>query len=139
MINIEIQEKGYFNLDSNEYYEGYHIKDTRWNGFATPSFEREIADIIAHNCSTSDFKIGYDEDKDCYIVTEYEGIMILNTYSFKKHTIETPEGRKEVYPMGAYYWTWNDYTLDEVKNKEDTIIFSNVPEMEDEYSIDINS
>ena len=138
MIKIEIQEKGYFNLDSREYYEGYHIKDNRWNGFATPSFEREIADIIAHNCSTSDFKIGYDEERDCYIVTEYEGITILNTYCFEKHVIDTTEGRKEVYSMGAYYWTWNDYTLDKVKIEEDAIIVSNDTEIEKEESIDMN-
>ena len=27
----KIQEKAYFNIGNSEYYEGYHIKDERWN------------------------------------------------------------------------------------------------------------
>lgn len=138
MINIEVHEKAYFNSDSNRFYEGYHINNIRWNGFATPCFEKQVADIIANDCSTYDFKIGYDEEKDSYVVTEYEGINILNTYSFEKEIISTPDGRKEVYSLGAGYWTWISHTLDEVKKYKDAIILSNNTEIEKEESIDMN-
>ena len=121
-INIE---KAYFNIGNSEYYEGYHIKNRRWNGFATPSFEKNIADLIAHNFSTSDFKINYDEKKDCYCITVYEHGKLIENYKFEKKTINTADGKKEVYSLGAYYWTWDDYTLDEIKDNPNIHIIRN--------------
>ncbi len=139
MINIEnIEEKSYFNIGTNEYYEGYHIKERRWNGFATPKFEKRVADIICQKCSSSDLKIQYDEEKASYIVTVYEGNEIIDTYSFDKFIIDTTEGKKEVYAIGSYYWTWDDYSLDEIKEDVDGIIITNTIEVEKETSIDID-
>lgn len=121
-INIE---KAYFNIGNSEYYEGYHIKNKRWNGFATPSFEKHIADLIAHNFSTSDFKINYDKNKDCYCVNVYEDGKIIENYQFEKQTINTTDGKKDVYSLGAYYWTWDDYTLDEIKDNPNIHIIRN--------------
>jgi len=136
VISIGKEEKAYFNIGNNQYYEGYHIKDSRWNGFATPSFEKEIADIIAHNFSTSNFKINYDKKKNCYVIKEYEDFKVVNTYSFEKVTIDTHDGKKEVYPLGAYYWTWDDYTLDEVKNNSQAYIISKDKEIQKEIQMD---
>jgi len=47
-------------IDNNEYYEGYHIEERRWNGWATPKFEKHVADLIAHNFSSTDFNIKYN-------------------------------------------------------------------------------
>lgn len=138
VINISKFEKAYFNIGSNEYYEGYHIKDNRWNGFATPCFEKEIADAISHNCSTSDYKISYDKSKDSYIVKMYEGRKIVETYLFEKSVIDTPDGKKEVYAMGAYYWTWHAYSFDKVREDPNANIISNNAEVNKEDSIDMD-
>ena len=45
----KIQEKAYFNIGNSEYYEGYHIKDERWNGWARPYFEKCIAELFVNN------------------------------------------------------------------------------------------
>ena len=45
----KIQEKAYFNIGNSEYYEGYHIKDERWNGWARPYFEKCIAELYMIN------------------------------------------------------------------------------------------
>ena len=84
MISIEnLEKKAYFNIDNNEYYEGYHIEDRRWNGWATPSFEKYVADLIAHNFSTSNFKIKYDEKNDYYRITEKEDGKIIRAIAAK--------------------------------------------------------
>ena len=41
-----LQEKAYFNIGNSEYYEGYYIKENRWNGWARPYFEKCIAELF---------------------------------------------------------------------------------------------
>lgn len=138
MISIEkLEKKAYFNIGSNEYYEGYHIENRRWNGFATPNFEKYIADFIAHNFSTSNFKIKYDEKQDCYCITVYEDSRIIEEYKAEKHTINTTDGIKEVYDMDSLGWTWDDYTLDEVKEDPNANIIIN-KQIEKDESINMD-
>ena len=59
--------KAFFNIGNSEYYEGYYDKEVRWNGWARPYFEKEIADCIAHNFSSSDYRIVYDKYTDSFI------------------------------------------------------------------------
>ena len=51
----KIQEKAYFNIGNSEYYEGYHIKDERWNGWARPYFEKCRTPTLF--CKTVDYNI----------------------------------------------------------------------------------
>lgn len=114
-----IQEKAYFNFGSSEYYEGYHIDSRRWNGFATPCFEKDIADIIAHNCTAKNvIEIEYNKKKDCYIIKEFQDGKVTSTEYIYKSTINTKDGNKEVYNIGSFSWTWNSYTLEEIQNKD---------------------
>ena len=39
-------KKAYFNIDGSDYYEGYYDKNVRWNGWAIPFFEKDIADTF---------------------------------------------------------------------------------------------
>lgn len=119
-------EKAYFNTGDDNFYEGYHVKSRRWNGFATPSFERKVADLIAHDFSTSDCKISYNEKKKCYCIATYENGKVIESYQVEKETINTADGNKEVYSLGAYYWTWDDYTFDEIKDKLNVHIIKNI-------------
>lgn len=120
----KIQEKAYFNIGSRQYYEGYHIKDERWNGWARPYFEKCIAELFVNNFSTSDFKIIYDKSTDCYICKTFENDKVIDTDIAEKKTIVTKEGTKEVYDFGSIGWTWDDYTLDEIKNRDDIYIIT---------------
>ena len=40
----------------------------------------------------------------------------------EKMSITTKDGTKEVYDFGSIGWTWDDYTLDEIKNRDDIYI-----------------
>ena len=44
-----LQEKAYFNIGNSEYYEGYYIKENRWNGWARPYFEKCIAELFVYS------------------------------------------------------------------------------------------
>lgn len=118
----KIQEKAYFNIGSRQYYEGYHIKDVRRNGWARPYFEKCIAELFVNNFSTRDFQIVYDKYTDCYICKTLENDKVISTDIAEKMSITTKDGTKEVYNFGSIGWTWDDYTLDEIKNRDDTYI-----------------
>lgn len=123
MIRLEsIQEKAYFSIGSNEYYEGYHIENIRWNGFARPYFEGYIADLFVNNFSTKDYQIVYDKYTDCYICKTLENGKVIGSDIAEKTIINTKEGRKEVYDFGSVGWTWDSYTLEELKNKDNECV-----------------
>lgn len=133
----KIQEKAYFNIGSNEYYEGYYIKDNRWNGWARPYFEKSIADLFVNNFSTVNFEIVYDKYTDCYICKTLENGIVISTDIAEKKTINTKDGEKEVYDFGSIGWTWDDYTLDEIKDKENANIISRDKLIEKDNSINL--
>lgn len=118
----KLQEKAYFNIGNSQYYEGYHIKDERWNGWARPCFEKCIAELFVNNFSTKDFQIVYDKYTDCYICKTLEDDKVVSTDIAEKKSIITKDGTKEVYDFGDIGWTWDDYTLDELKNRDDIYI-----------------
>lgn len=120
----KIQEKAYFNIGNSEYYEGYHIKDERWNGWARPYFEKCIAELFVNNFATRDFQIVYDKYTDCYICKTLENDIVTATDIAEKKIINTKEGAKKVYDFGSIGWTWDDYTLDEIKNRENIHIIT---------------
>ena len=43
-----------------------------------------------------------------------DGKIILSE-KIKGHIINTTEGHKKVYSLGAFDWTWEDHTIDELK------------------------
>lgn len=133
----KLQEKAYFNIGSNEYYEGYYIKDNRWNGWARPYFEKSIADLFVNNFSTVNFEIVYDKYTDCYICKTLENGIVISTDIAEKKTINTKVGEKEVYDFGSIGWTWDDYTLDEIKDKENANIISRDKLIEKDNSINL--
>lgn len=120
----KIQEKAYFNIGNSEYYEGYHIKDERWNGWARPYFEKCIAELFVNNFATRDFQIVYDKYTDCYICKTLENDIVTATDIAEKKIINTKEGAKKVYDFGSIGWTWDDYTLDEIKIRENIHIIT---------------
>lgn len=137
MINIEtFEQKAYFNIGSNEYYVGFHEPEKTWNGWAMPKFEKHIADLVANNVSTPSYEVCYYDIDDCYLVIEREDIRIVNVERIEKQTINTIDGEKEVYDFGSVGWTWDAYTIDEVKSKADAKIIENIEH--EEPSIDMD-
>lgn len=119
---LQIQEKAYFNIDNSDFYEGYHIKNQRWNGWARPYFEKRVADIFVNKFSASDYQIVYDKYTDCFICKILEDNRVVDLDTAEKMIINTKEGKKEVYDFGSVGWIWDDYTLDEIKNMDDITI-----------------
>lgn len=89
--------KGLFSLDAIEgkKFSGYTFGDD-WNGWATPYFERPEANLVMEALGGT-YKDGKYLFDDGYDGEEYE-----------KETIDTVDGPKEVYAIGAYSWTWNN-------------------------------
>ncbi len=127
MIKIKtIIKKAYFNIGNNHYYEGYHDENKVWNGWAMPYFNKYIADLLTNNCSTKDFSITYNSEKDCYIVITKENDTVIDESIAEKMTIDTEEGQKEVYDFATLGWTWDSYTIDEVRKISNSyIIYEN--------------
>lgn len=125
-----IKEKAFFNIGNNQYYEGYHEKDKTWNGWAMPYFNKNMADLIAHNYSSRDFIISYISQDDCYIIITKENDIITDEYIAEKLVIDTDDGKKEVYDFASLGWTWDSYTIDEVKEKSIAYIIHENKEVE---------
>ena len=83
-----LHEKAYFNIGNSEYYEGYYIKENRWNGWARPYFEKCIAELFVNNFSTNDFQIVYDKYTDCYICKTLENGKVIQTDIAEKKVID---------------------------------------------------
>lgn len=124
VIRLEnIQEKAYFNIGNNDYYEGYHIDNIRWNGFARPYFEKCIADLFINNFASQYYEIVYDKYTDCYICKTLENGKVIQSDIAEKTTINTKDGKKEVYDFGSIGWTWDSYTLEELKEKDKEYVY----------------
>ena len=105
-------QKRLFTIDGFLYaYIGY-TSGYLWNGWATPYFEREEAIKVMegyNECRDETEKMTYDEETDTFAawVEGYEG------YEYwKGEDIQTEEGIKHLYGIGAYSWIW-DYTTEE--------------------------
>lgn len=117
----KLLEKAYFNIDDSDYFEGYYYKESHWNGWAMPMFEKEIANLLIQAFSVeNDFEIVYDKYTDCYICKTIEDDVVIQTDIAEKVTVNTKEGIKEVYDFGSIGWTWNDYNIEEIKDKHST-------------------
>jgi hypothetical protein len=82
-----------------------------WNGWATPYFEKKEADRVLVELASSPEDEGgphrayHDRARDAYVVQWYdspkEGVDV-----WKAETITTPKGKRKVYGIGAYAYTW---------------------------------
>ena len=88
--------KGLFSIDEIEKFTGYTFGDD-WNGWAVPYFEKEEADKVAKSFN------GRYENDTYFFDDGYDG-----EEEYEKQTIETVDGPKEVYAIGAYNWTWSN-------------------------------
>lgn len=97
--------KFHFDSHPNTAFSGYTKGDT-WNGWACPYFEREVAKQVAkrfveihENGPEEGYEAEYDPERDAFVFHEsvYEEPVVFNSVEI--------DG-KELYPVGAYHWTW---------------------------------
>lgn len=98
--------KAIFYLDSIEdkTFPGYTFGED-WNGFSVPYFEKEQADRIME-------ALGGEYKDDTYTFDDGYG----GEEEYEKQTIDTVDGKKIVYPIGAYNWTWGEESKEKMVN-----------------------
>ena len=102
---------GFFAID--DYFEppvpGY-TTGIRWNGWATPVFEKDQIERIAAQFGD----ITYDEKRDVFIADNGPTVEDDCRYEeFAGQTIIVDGTTKHVYPIGSGAWTWEEVASDE--------------------------
>jgi hypothetical protein len=77
-----------------------------WNGWATPYFEKEEAIRVAEGFNEcAENPIEYDEIYDQFYILDKETTELEKWEGIE---IQTAEGFKHVYGIGAYSWVWDE-------------------------------
>ena len=101
--------KALFQIDGGPVYIGYTNGD-RWNGWATPYFSLEEAQKIQVEFSRgTDHPMLYDVTKDEFRI-QYDDD---EPYIWKGEDIQTVDGIKHLYGIGAYSHIWDECTEDD--------------------------
>lgn len=86
-------------------YIGY-TKGDRWNGWATPRFEKEEALRVAEGFNEmAEYPIQYDKVYDQFYMLDLENAELI---TWKGTDVHTDEGIKHLYDIGAYWWVWEE-------------------------------
>ena len=107
---LKIARKGFFSIDSLEgkKFPGYTFNQ-EWNGFAVPFFDKEQADKLANELHG---RFIYDPPTSYIFLDDpSKEKPSLNDYTdgpYKASTIETVDGKKRVYSIGGFAWTWHE-------------------------------
>ena len=85
-------------------YIGY-TSGRLWNGWATPYFEiAEALQVMNDYNNNTDRPMWYDEETDSFRIAETE---YTDAEIWKGTNIQTDEGIKHLYGIGAYSWVWD--------------------------------
>ena len=117
-------------------YIGYTNGD-RWNGWATPHFEKDEAfKVMADFNADADRVMQYDEIYDQFFTLDID-TMELETW--KGEDIQTDEGVKHLYGIGAYSWVWDDINEGDhlyiAQQVEEFIFYHDTYQYMDEYDL----
>ena len=83
---------------------GYHDPTVFWNGWNCPYFTKEVADkIVDHFADPAILR--YDEGNDVYV---YYNENMDETDYYEPTEIIAPDGIRKVYPIGSWFWTWEE-------------------------------
>jgi hypothetical protein len=96
-----------FHLDADPEttFQGY-TDGSMWNGWACPYFEREVAEKVAQyyeelhdGGAESGYEADYDPERDAFVFREpaYDEPLVVESVEV---------GGQNLYPIGAYQWTW---------------------------------
>lgn len=88
-------------------YIGY-TSGKLWNGWATPHFELAEAKRVAEGFNeTAEFPMQYDEVYDQFYILDTD---TTDLETWKGEDVQTEEGIKHLYGIGAYSWVWDEAT-----------------------------
>lgn len=108
--------KAYFCIDDGPLYEGFHVASKRWNGWATPLFELDVAKEIAKSATTPDFVVSYVETENRFTLTDLQSEDFNDVFAAEEFLFE---GKVIVaYPIGSGSWCWDDYDHPEDANRD---------------------
>ena len=101
--------KSMFAIEDGPEYEGYTTGEG-WKVYESPYFEKEVIEQIFTDIS--DVVWGYNETKDYYTYHLLDhSIEDVNDLPVVQGTfVETMEGTKHVYQLGAGAWVWDEHS-----------------------------
>lgn len=99
--------------DDPKAYIGY-TDGQLWNGWATPHFELSEARKVM-----LDYNLKYDDKTDTFIFSDDDDIIT----TWQGYDIQTQDGTKHLYDIGAYSWVWDTYSAREVALAIDEFIW----------------
>lgn len=76
-----------------------------WNGFACPTFESETADSIIAALVKSGTPTKFSRSTECITILEEE--YPDDAIEVSCDLIDTPDGVKKVFALGAFAWCWH--------------------------------
>ena len=128
-------KKALFTMNEFNYPHIGYTKGDNWNGWATPHFEiDEALSIMEEFNRDSGNPMWYDEQTDTFRVAETE---YTDEYVWRGRNCHTDDGVKHLYGIGAYSWTWEDTTYNDIyiiaQIIEDHIWEFNTYEYRDQY------
>ena len=105
--------KSVFTIGEEPYaYIGY-TSGRLWNGWATPHFALDEAKRVAEGFNEcAEYPMEYDEIYDQFYILDKE---TEELEKWKGEDIQTPEGIKHLYGIGAYSWVWDEATDQDCK------------------------
>lgn len=95
--------------DDEATFVGWHDPEVRWNGFATPAFERAEADRLMGYVNAmalgrpEETAFSYDAARDCYVERAWDHSE-LDPVEYEGYD---RDGR-HLYGIGAWSWTWSE-------------------------------
>lgn len=93
-------------------YIGY-TSGKRWNGWATPYFALDEAKRVAEGFNEcAENPIFYNEESKTFYTF---GTDSISAEMWKEETVQTEEGIKHLYGIGAYSWVWDEATDQDCK------------------------
>ena len=117
-------------------YIGY-TSGRLWNGWATPYFEvAEALQVMADYNKDTGNPMWYDDVTDTFRIAETE---YTDAETWKGENIQTEEGIKHLYGIGAYCWVWdavNDADRRHLAQQvEEFMFYHNTYNYMDEYDL----
>lgn len=95
----------FYLVDADEAFDGYTDGEV-WNGFASPYFERAVAEQILKSSHKRGYRALYDQEQDAFIVSHSDDPTDYEPEVFGAQKILVDGKELNVYPVGAYSWTW---------------------------------
>lgn len=128
--------KNIFTIDGLNYPHIAYTSGRLWNGWATPYFELvEALEVMHEYNECAEIPMQYDKVYDQFYILDKE---TTELEVWKGDDLNTPDGIKHLYGIGAYSWVWEeitDYDIESIaRGIEDFIWEFDTYEHRDQYN-----